>query len=170
MVCLRLGFCSLGVLLILDIAQYFMFFLLKWDFVVPSWVLPYEAPTKVDFFLVAMVWVWIIFLPSSSFIVPIDVEAMPMEVVIFLVGEASCFSMWSTYVSSCLVVGLNQVWIFLLLVYFTSITIELGSFSIDVERSFARGEMNLLWRVFVGLSMMILGAMSKPNLKVWGDF
>ena len=44
--------------------------------------------------------------------------------------------------------------------------IEVGSFSIEVKRSFIGGELTVSWGNVVDFYKMVLGDKSKPNLKV----
>ena len=124
--------------------------------------------TELCAILVTMVWVYPIFLFTSSFTIPIAVIFSHTEAMFFNVDEVEYFSVPSACVLVCLDVRFIHELLFHLIVSSHAGPIEVESFSIEVKRNFIGGELTVSWGDFVDFYKMVLGEELKPNMKVWG--
>lgn len=86
----------------------------------------------------AMDWVWLLLKPFFSLVIPIVVVAFLMEWVVGHVGEVESGFVKASLLFGFLEVGLDHVKHFFLVVSSSIVPIEVGSSSVEVERSFAK--------------------------------
>ena len=122
--------------------------------------------TELCTILVTMVWVYPVFLFTSSFTIPIAAIFSHTEAMFSHVDEVEYFSVRSACVLVCLDVRLIHELLFHLIVSSCVIPIEVESFSIEVKRNFIGRESTVSWAKFSDFYKMVLGDKLKPNLKV----